>query len=39
VHSHGRDEILGTAHSGHDLVVFLEAAGIDDPDTMLDDPC
>ncbi len=24
VHSHGRDEILGTAYSDHDLVVFLE---------------
>ena len=24
-----RGEILGTAHSDHDLVVFLEAAGLD----------
>ncbi|MET9895634.1 hypothetical protein ABZZ47_36640 [Streptomyces sp. NPDC006465] len=38
VHSHGRDEILGTAYSDHDMVVFLEAAGIDDPEGILDDP-
>ncbi|MFJ8406424.1 hypothetical protein ACIQ9K_39130 [Streptomyces microflavus] len=38
VHSSGRDEILGTAYSDHDLIVFLEGAGIDDPDTALDDP-
>ncbi|QNP61568.1 hypothetical protein [Streptomyces genisteinicus] len=38
VHTQGRDEILGTAYSDHDLVVFLEAAGIVDPDTVLDDP-
>ncbi|MFI0090748.1 hypothetical protein [Streptomyces bobili] len=31
VHSHRRDEILGTAYSDHDLVVFLEGAGIHDP--------
>ncbi|WP_411093517.1 hypothetical protein [Streptomyces sp. 049-1] len=37
VHRHGRDEILGTAHSDHDLVVFLEGAGIEDPDAVLDD--
>ncbi|MFD7057600.1 hypothetical protein ACFWBS_58985 [Streptomyces mirabilis] len=37
VHSQGRDEILGTAYSDHDLVVFLEAAGIHDPDSILDD--
>ncbi|MGW4995744.1 hypothetical protein ACWEQ3_50765 [Streptomyces mirabilis] len=37
VHSQGRDEILGTAYSDHDLVVFLEAAGIQDPDSILDD--
>jgi len=35
---HGRDEILGLAHSDHDLVVFLEAAGVSDPDKVLDDP-
>ncbi|MCX5355755.1 hypothetical protein [Streptomyces mirabilis] len=37
VHSQGRDEILGTAYSDHDLVVFLEGAGIQDPDSILDD--
>ncbi|MEV4681918.1 hypothetical protein [Streptomyces kurssanovii] len=34
----GRDEILGLAHSDHDLVVFLEHAGILDPAPLLDDP-
>lgn len=38
VNRHGRDEILGLAHSDHDLVVFLENAGIIDPDRVLDDP-
>ncbi|MFF1547638.1 hypothetical protein [Streptomyces sp. NPDC058291] len=38
VHTSGRDEILGTAYSDHDLVVFLEGAGIDDPEAILDDP-
>ncbi|MFI1726472.1 hypothetical protein [Streptomyces sp. NPDC020489] len=38
VHSSGRDEILGTAHSDHDLVVFLEDAGVTEPDAILDDP-
>ncbi|MET7826986.1 hypothetical protein ABZT23_20155 [Streptomyces sp. NPDC005386] len=38
VHRHGRDEILGTTYSDHDLVVFLEAAGIADADAVLDDP-
>jgi hypothetical protein len=33
----GRDEILGLAHSDHDLVVFLEAAGLLDPDRIIDD--
>jgi hypothetical protein len=33
----GRDEILGLAHSDHDLVVFLEHAGILDPEPLLDD--
>ncbi|MFF5933165.1 hypothetical protein [Streptomyces sp. NPDC012508] len=37
VHSHGRDEILGTAYSDHDLVVFLEGAGVAEPEAM-DDP-
>ncbi|MFJ5817373.1 hypothetical protein ACIQGT_26265 [Streptomyces sp. NPDC093108] len=36
--THGHDEFLGTAFSDHDLVVFLEAAGIPDADTVLDDP-
>ncbi|MEU6543204.1 hypothetical protein [Streptomyces sp. NPDC046859] len=31
-------EILGTAYSDHDLVVFLEGAGVDDPQGVLDDP-
>ncbi|GGW85562.1 hypothetical protein GCM10010350_82660 [Streptomyces galilaeus] len=31
MHAQGRDEILGTAYSDHDLVVFLEGAGIHDP--------
>ncbi|MGW6490311.1 hypothetical protein [Streptomyces sp. NPDC055056] len=38
VHRQGRDEILGTAYSDHDLVVFLEAAGIADAEFVLDDP-
>ncbi|MFI2644204.1 hypothetical protein [Streptomyces sp. NPDC018610] len=38
VHTHGHDEILGTACSDHDLVVFLEAAGLTDPEEILDDP-
>ncbi|MER7983532.1 hypothetical protein [Streptomyces sp. NPDC095817] len=37
VHRHGRDEILGTAYSDHDLVVFLAASGVHDPDSILDD--
>ncbi|MFJ8150476.1 hypothetical protein ACIQ6R_36395 [Streptomyces sp. NPDC096048] len=38
VHLRGRDEILGTAYSDHDLVVFLEGAGIVDPEAVLDQP-
>ncbi|MEU0119446.1 hypothetical protein ABZ137_38660 [Streptomyces bobili] len=38
VHSSGRDEILGTAYSDHDLVVFLEGAGVAEPEAVLDDP-
>jgi hypothetical protein len=34
----GRDEILGLAHSDRDLIVFLEQAGILDPESLLDDP-
>ncbi|MER7983877.1 hypothetical protein [Streptomyces sp. NPDC095817] len=37
VHRSGRDDILGTAYSDHDLVVFLEAAGIADAEFVLDD--
>jgi hypothetical protein len=33
-----RDRIIGLAHSDHDLVVFLEGAGLDDPEGVLDDP-
>jgi hypothetical protein len=36
VTAHGR--ILGVAFSDHDLVVFLEAAGVLDPELVLDDP-
>ncbi|MGW7197658.1 hypothetical protein [Streptomyces chryseus] len=38
VHRSGWDEILGTAHRDHDLVVFLEGAGVAEPDAILDDP-
>ncbi|WP_394427403.1 hypothetical protein [Streptomyces sp. SGAir0957] len=38
MHSDGWDRVLGTAYSDHDLVVFLEAAGVADPDSALDDP-
>ncbi|MEQ6028113.1 hypothetical protein SOM70_36785 [Streptomyces salinarius] len=38
VHSHGQDEILGTAYSDHDLVVFLEGAGVAEPEAIWDDP-
>lgn len=37
MHRHGRDEILGSAYSDRDLVVFLENVGIADPDAVLDD--
>ncbi|WP_189892723.1 hypothetical protein [Streptomyces xantholiticus] len=38
VRLHDRDEVLlGTAYSDHDLVVFLEAAGFDDPGRIIDD--
>ncbi len=33
-----RGRILGLAYSDHDLVVFLEGAGILDPELILDDP-
>ncbi|MFE4256638.1 hypothetical protein ACFRU3_45975 [Streptomyces sp. NPDC056910] len=38
MHGSVRDEILGTAYSDHDLVVFLEGAGVTDLDAILDDP-
>ncbi|MEU3226756.1 hypothetical protein ABZ695_26850 [Streptomyces sp. NPDC006976] len=38
VHSHGQDEILGTAYSDHDLVVFLEGVGVAEPEAIWDDP-
>ncbi|MFJ3861918.1 hypothetical protein ACIPRL_37605 [Streptomyces sp. NPDC090085] len=38
MHGLGRDEILGTAYSDHDQVVFLEAAAVVEPDASLDDP-
>ncbi|CAM5644349.1 hypothetical protein SPURM210S_04375 [Streptomyces purpurascens] len=38
MHSSGRDEILGTAYSDHDLVVFLEGAGVAEPEAVLDGP-
>ncbi|MFF9457701.1 hypothetical protein [Streptomyces flaveolus] len=34
----GREEVLGTAYSDHDLVGLLEAAGIAEPKKVLDDP-
>lgn len=30
--------VLRLAHSDHDLVVFLEAGGVVDPENVLDDP-
>ncbi|MEU4030299.1 hypothetical protein [Streptomyces anulatus] len=38
VHGSGRDEILGSAYSDHDLVVVLEGAGVAEPEGILDDP-
>lgn len=38
VRRHGRERILGLAHSDQDLIVFLEAAGVVDPESILDDP-
>jgi hypothetical protein len=38
VRRNGRDEILGLAHSDHDLIVFLEATGIWEPELLIDDP-
>ncbi|MFE2053411.1 hypothetical protein ACFXAS_33690 [Streptomyces sp. NPDC059459] len=36
--SSGRDEILGTAYSDGDLVLFLEGAGVAEPQVTLNDP-
>lgn len=33
-----RDRRVGLAHSDHDLVVFLEGAGMPNADWLLDDP-
>ncbi|MEH0402910.1 hypothetical protein ACFY7V_03725 [[Kitasatospora] papulosa] len=33
-----RGRILGLAYSDRDLVVFLEGAGVPDPELILDDP-
>ncbi|GAA2485505.1 hypothetical protein [Streptomyces gobitricini] len=38
MHRRGQDEVLGTAYSDHDLVVFLEGAGVAEPETTWDDP-
>ncbi|MFF7331817.1 hypothetical protein [Streptomyces sp. NPDC008150] len=38
VHSDGRDEVLGIAYSDHDLAVFLAAAGVADPEAIVNDP-
>ncbi|MEU8677859.1 hypothetical protein [Streptomyces sp. NPDC048560] len=38
VHSKGRDERLGIAHSDHDVIVFLADAGLADPERLLDNP-
>ena len=37
MHADGRNDTLGTAYSDHDLVVFLEAAGLEDADGILGD--
>ncbi|MFD9622346.1 hypothetical protein ACFWB2_34530 [Streptomyces virginiae] len=34
----GREESLGTAFSEHDVIVFLQAAGLSDPEEVLADP-
>lgn len=33
-----REQVLGTAYSDYDLVVFLEATGVVSPANVLDDP-
>lgn len=36
--ANGCERQLGTAHSDHDLVVLLAAAGLTVPERVLDDP-
>ncbi|OEJ35121.1 hypothetical protein [Streptomyces subrutilus] len=38
LHREGHDAPLGLARSDHDLIVFLEAAGVIEPENVLDDP-
>ena len=38
MHVNGCERRLGTAHRDHDLVVLLSAAGLADPERVLDDP-
>lgn len=38
IHIHDYPRRLGLAHSDHDVVVFLAAAGLPDPEQALDDP-
>lgn len=33
-----RGQILGLAHSDHDVVEFLRRAGLEDAEELLDDP-
>lgn len=33
-----RDQILGLAHSDHDVIEFLRRAGLEDAEQLLDDP-
>jgi hypothetical protein len=34
----GVEECLGVAFSDHDVIEFLQAAGLSDPDEVLDEP-
>ncbi|WP_406053582.1 hypothetical protein OG462_44310 [Streptomyces sp. NBC_01077] len=34
----GHEESLGTAFSDHDVIAFLQGAGLSDPEEVLDDP-
>ncbi|MGW8885829.1 hypothetical protein [Streptomyces sp. NPDC055749] len=38
VHSKGRHERIGLAHSDHDVIEFLADAGLSDPERVLDNP-